>query len=157
MRAHFRGEDVTGCLLFTSTTKPRYRTTRIYGTQAGLEVDLESQLIRFDRATKLPGAFSKVEAPLRQFRESFRNVRRGFRRFLRAECHYFNGMKDMFRRFYGAILDGTGLPVSFDEAVRVTCLMDRMFEECTTQDRHTAEAVTPQPSDVSQRQLQETL
>lgn len=138
LRAHFRGERVTGTLTFTSTTEPRYRTTRILGTQAGMEVDLESQLIRFDRRTRLLGAFSKVEAPLQHLRESFRNVRRGFSRFLRADCHYFNGMKETFRRFYRSILDGTDPPVAFDEALRVTRLMDHMFEQCVVADRFTA-------------------
>jgi predicted dehydrogenase len=134
LRAHFRGENVTGSLLFASTIEPRYRTTRIYGSQAGIEIDLESQIIRFDRQTRLPGAFSKVEAPLRLLGEAMRNVRRGFGRFLRAEGHYFSGMQELFRRFYGAILDGTELPVSYDEALRVTGLMDCMFEQCRPAD-----------------------
>ncbi len=134
LRAHFRGEDVTGSLLFASTIEPRYRTTRIYGTQAGIEIDLESQIIRFDRRTRLPGAFSKVEAPLRLLGEAMRNVRRGFGRFVRAEGHYFSGMRELFCRFYGAILDGTQLPVSYDEVVRVTGLMDSMFAQCRMED-----------------------
>jgi len=130
LRAHFRAETVTGSLLFASTIEPRYRTTRIYGSQAGIEIDLESQIIRFDGQTRLPGAFSRVEAPLRLLGEAMRNVRRGFGRFLRAEGHYFSGMQELFRRFYGAILNGTELPVSYDETVRVTGLMDCMFEQC---------------------------
>ena len=138
LRAHFRGEQVTGSLTFTSTTEPRHRTTRIFGTLASMEVDLESQILRFDRPARLPGAFSKLEVPVRQLRESFGNVRRSFGRFLRAECHYFNGMKEIFRRFYGAILDGTELPVTFDEALRVTRLMDRIFEHCSAESSGTA-------------------
>jgi predicted dehydrogenase len=130
LRAHLRGECVTGSLLFTSSTKPCHRMTRLYGTNGTLEVDLNSQLIRADRVDRFPGAFAKIEVPWRCVRESSRNLVRHLGRFWNGELHYFEGMKRTFLRFYEAILDDGELPVSREEMLRVTEIMDQIFAEC---------------------------
>jgi predicted dehydrogenase len=130
LRAHLRGEDVTGSLLFTSSTKPCHRLTRIYGTNGALEVDVNSQLIRADRVDRYPGAFAKIEAPWRRVCESSANLARNLRRFCKGELHYFEGMKQTFLRFYEAVLEGNEGPVCYDEILRVTEIMDRIFAEC---------------------------
>ncbi len=130
LRAHLRGEDVTGSLLFTSSTKPCHRMARIYGTNGALEVDLNSQLIRADRVDRCPGAFAKIEVPWRQVCESTANLALNVRRFCKGELHYFEGMKQTFLRFYEAVLEGDEGPVSYDEILRVTEVMDRIFAEC---------------------------
>jgi predicted dehydrogenase len=130
LRAHLRGDHVTGCLLFTSSTKPCHRLTRIYGTKGSLEVDLNAQLLRADKATRYPGAFAKIEEPWRRVRESVANLSRNVGRFWNGELHYFEGMKRTFQLFYEAVRDGSESPVSYDEMVRVTQIMDRVFDEC---------------------------
>lgn len=139
LRAHLRGEDITGSLLFTSSTKPCHRMTRIYGTNGALEVDLNSQLIRADRVDRYPGAFAKIEAPWRRVCESSANLARNVRRFCKGELHYFEGMKQTFLRFYEAVLAGDEGPVSYDEILRVTEIMDRIFAECRKGDSERSE------------------
>lgn len=139
LRAHLRGEDVTGSLLFTSSTKPCHRLTRIYGTNGALEVDVNSQLIRADRADRYPGAFAKIEAPWRRVCESSANLARNVRRFCKGELHYFEGMKQTFLRFYEAVLEGDEGPVPYDEILRVTDIMDRIFAECRKGDADRSE------------------
>jgi len=117
-------------LLFTSSTKPCHRLTRIYGTDGALEVDLNSQLIRAEQVGRYPGAFAKIEAPWKHVRDSSRNLARNLRRFWKGELHYFEGMKEMFRQFYEAILEGGECPVSHAEMIRVTRFMDQIFAEC---------------------------
>jgi predicted dehydrogenase len=134
LRANLRGEHVTGSLLFTSSTRPCHRLTRIYGTGGSLEVDLNSQLIRADKVDRYPGAFAKIETPWRCFRESSANLARNLRRFWKGELHYFEGMKQTFLKFYAAVLDGGESPISYDEMVRVTVIMDRIFAECRLDD-----------------------
>lgn len=134
LRANFRGEQVTGSLLFTSSTKPCHRLTRIYGTDGSLEVNLNSQLIRADKIDRYPGAFAKIEAPWRTVRESSANLAKNVRRFWKGELHYFEGMKQTFRKFYEAVLEGGESPISYDEMIRVTSVMDRIFAECRRND-----------------------
>tara|TARA_R110002072_G_scaffold155657_2_gene306085 strand:- start:140283 stop:141464 length:1182 start_codon:yes stop_codon:yes gene_type:complete len=140
LRAHLRGEQVTGSLLFTSSTKPCHRLTRVYGTKGGLEVDLDSQLIRADKRNRYPGAFAKIEEPWRQVRESVANLSRNLCSFWKGELHYFEGMKRTFQLFYEAVRDGSEGPISYDEMIRVTQIMDRIFEECRRSDADRAGA-----------------
>ena len=152
LRAHLRGEKVTGSLLFTSSTKPCHRLTRIYGTEGALEVDLNSQLVRADRVDRYPGAFAKIEAPWRCVRESTRNLARNLSRFWKGELHYFEGMKTTFLKFYEAILEGSDLPVSYEEMIRVTAIMDQLFAECRRGDtERSIEQRRPQHSSTESR------
>ncbi|MDA1248409.1 MAG: Gfo/Idh/MocA family oxidoreductase [Planctomycetota bacterium] len=137
LRANLQGEKVSGSLLFTSTTKPYQRVTRLYGTEAGLEVDLNTQVIRFHQSGRYPGAFAKLEAPYRQLRESCGNLKRSVGRFVRGELHYFEGMKRLFESFYESVREASFRevssvrpPVTHQEAVRVTSIMDRIFKQC---------------------------
>jgi predicted dehydrogenase len=130
LRAQLRGRDVTATLLFLSSTRPMQRISRIYGTQGGLEVDFDSQLIRRSRDRLLPGAFEKLQAPLRHLHEAARNVARNLGRFARSDLHYFAGMKRLFELFYTAILTGGTPPISHAEIQRVTRIMDEIFDCC---------------------------
>lgn len=138
LRVHLRGEEVTGNLLFTSSTKPCHRLTRIYGTEGMLEVDLNSNLIRQDRANRYPGALSRIEVPWRCLRESVGNLALNLGRFWKGDLHYFEGMRRTFLKFYEAILGEGDLPVSEHEMIRVTLLMDRIFDECRRDDAERA-------------------
>ena len=134
LRVHLRGERVTGSLLFTSDCKPRHRLTRVYGTRGTLEVDLNAQVIRRERDAVLPGAFGKLEIPWRQFRESVANLSANLLKFSRSDIHYFAGMRHLFDSFYTAIREGDDCPVPYEEALRVTRLMDEIFTCCRNGD-----------------------
>lgn len=130
LRLNLRGRSVTGTLTFTSNTRPCRRVTRVLGTQGSIEVDLDTQLCRIDCGERFPGAFAKLEAPIRDLFASLRQLARNTSRFLRADFHYFAGMRELFQRFYSAIENGDESPVSYAEALRVTALMDAVFAEC---------------------------
>lgn len=130
LRVQLRGAKTTGSLLFMSTAKPLHRLTRLYGSKGSFEVDLNSQLIRMDRSAKLPGALGRLETPLVECQEVVRNVARNVRRFWRGDFNYFTGMRELFARFYDSISNGSPLPVPYSEVLRVTELMDRIFEDC---------------------------
>lgn len=129
LRVHLRGRDVTGSLVFDTGIEPQ-RITRVYGTQGNLEADLDAQVVRRHRKPGLPGAFGKLEAPWRQWREAGRNLRRNISRFLRSDLHYFAGMGNLFEQFYRSILDDADPPIPYSEMRRVTRIMDGIFDLC---------------------------
>jgi predicted dehydrogenase len=128
---------------------------RIYGTNGSLEVDLNSQLIRADRVDRCPGAFAKIEVPWRQVCESTANLARNVRRFCKGELHYFEGMKQTFLRFYEAVLEGDEGPVSYDEILRVTDVMDRIFAECRRGDSDLVERKRRTRQTMSESQMKD--
>ncbi len=130
LRVELVGRQVTGTVLFSSAVKPRHRLTRVYGTKGTLDVDLNGQVIRLERDASLPGALAKLEVPWRQWREAFGNLRRNVVRFWRGELHYFAGMETLFRLFYESVRSGSEPPVPYDEALRVTRILDAVFASC---------------------------
>ena len=129
LRAHLQGATMTGMLVFDTGIEAQ-RVTRIYGTAGCLEVDLDGQTIRRRQKARLPGAFAKIETPWRQWTEASRNLGRNLLRFARSEIHYFSGMRTLFDTFYQAIGVGGEPPISDAEILRVTQIMDAIFEEC---------------------------
>jgi predicted dehydrogenase len=130
LRATLKGQKTTANLVFTSSSRPVQRVARIYGTLGGIEVDLDSQIIRRMAATHLPGAFAKLEAPAQQLMEAARAMGRSIVRFAKSDIHYFAGMNRLFRDFYDSILRHSPPPIAPAEIRRVTDLMDQIFNQC---------------------------
>ena len=120
----------TGMLVSSCAARPVQRVVRVHGTKASVEVDFDARLVRHYAGLRWPGPFAKIEGPWRQAREARRHVRRALRRFLKNELHYFAGMRNMFDRFYRAILENGEPPVPYSEICRVTDIMDRIFAAC---------------------------
>ena len=130
LRVQLWDGEVTGTLLFTSRVKPNCRTTRLYGESGTIDLDFDAQVLRVTKPAATPGAFEKLERPTRQLFEAAGNVARNSWRFLKGDIHYFHGMRNLFAAFYGSILDGTAPPIAYEEMLRVTDIMDRVFAEC---------------------------
>lgn len=131
--ADLQGTAVTGSLTF-HTQITAQRVTRIYGTRGGFDVDFDTQIIRRHGSASLPGAFAKLEASFRQWREATRNFGRNILRFARSDIHYFAGMRRLFEQFYQSILINGPDPIAPHEIIRVTRWMDEMFEQCRERD-----------------------
>lgn len=133
LRVMMKGERVTANLLFSSWARPIMRVARVYGTRKMVEVDLEGRVLRISRPGKLPGPFAKIEAPIRQLKEAAMSLGQNIIRLLRSDLQYFAGMKCLFEKFYKAIVNGNAPPVPYSEIVRVTAIMDRVIQECKTE------------------------
>ncbi|MCA8998466.1 MAG: Gfo/Idh/MocA family oxidoreductase [Planctomycetaceae bacterium] len=133
LSVQMQGTKQTGSLTF-STDLPHQRITRVYGTDGTLDLDFDAQTLRLSRRTKLPGAFAKLEAPFQQFRNSCWNLRHNMWRFLKADIHYFAGMKTLFEEYYAHVQGRGPIPIEPDEIHRVALLMDRIFEHCRSRD-----------------------
>jgi predicted dehydrogenase len=129
LRASLWGGEVSGNLIFTSQARPAQRVVRVFGTEQIAEIDFDGQTIRRARPPRWPGAFARLESPARHWLEAGRAFWRNAWRFARSDLHYFAGMRELFRRFYASI-GGDPAPISPDEIVRVTALMDTIFARC---------------------------
>jgi hypothetical protein len=124
------GANVSAHLLFTTRSRARARVARVYGSRRWADIDLDAQTLYLQSAPRLPGPFGKLEAPWLTLRQSARAFRRNLWRFMRSDLHYFSGMGTLFRRFYSAIRSGGPPPIPYDEIVRITNIMDRLFMVC---------------------------
>lgn len=127
---HIRGKTVTGTLIFSTSLAPQ-RITRVYGNKAALEVDMDAQSVVRTAPPELPGAFGKFDAPWRRRREHRKAFWRNVSRFVRSDIHYFGGMGALFSRFHDCVRNpGTPWPVSAEDMLRVTRVMDEIFAVC---------------------------
>jgi len=131
----FQGTRQSGSLT-VSTYMPPQRLTRIYGTRGMVDIDFDTQTLRWNRLTQLPGAFGKLEAPWQHVRNAGWNLMNNLRRFARSEIHYFAGMKTLLEQFYAAIQGQAPHPIPHHDTYRVTRLMDRIFEHCRIDEQH---------------------
>jgi predicted dehydrogenase len=131
LRVALRGTSVTANVTLLSRAKPTQRLVRIYGTRAGLEVDFESGIVRSIRNAQLPGAFGRIEMPIRQTLEAAKHTARAITRFVRSDLHYFAGMRNLFTALYTAARTGSPPPIPYDEIQRVANIMDAIFHQAS--------------------------
>ncbi|MEO5740449.1 MAG: Gfo/Idh/MocA family oxidoreductase [Vicinamibacterales bacterium] len=129
LRVALRGTSVTAHITLLSRGKPAQRVVRIYGTRAGHEVDFESGIIRHIRSAQLPGAFGRIETPMRQALEGAKHTARAVTRFFRSDLHYFAGMRNLVTAFYAAVHTGGTPPIPYNEIQRVANIMDAIFQQ----------------------------
>ncbi|MFT3879995.1 MAG: Gfo/Idh/MocA family oxidoreductase [Gemmatales bacterium] len=129
LHMHLQGKEATGTLTFL-TRIPAQRVTRVYGEKGWLQVDLDAQSIQIYRPARLPGAFAKIDLTWRAARQSSRRSWWNLWRFMKADLHYFAGMRTLFERFYESIQDGTPPPITTQEIRQHAWLMDEMVRVC---------------------------
>jgi predicted dehydrogenase len=130
LRALVRGARTTGSIVFSSAMRPVQRITRVLGTRGSIEIDFEARTVSRCAAAALPGAFAKIELPLRSACAATQNFGVNVVRFCRSELQYFAGMRSLFDRFYAAIATRTAPPISHHDALRITELTEAIFNAC---------------------------
>jgi predicted dehydrogenase len=134
LQLHLRGTECTGTLSFL-TRIPSQRITRLYGEKAWLEVDLDAQSLLLHRHARLPGAFAKIDLTWAAAKQARHRSWWNLWRFVKADLHYFAGMKHLFECFYSAIRDGSEPPISLAEIRQHAWLMDEIIRVCQREAR----------------------
>ena len=130
LRVMLQGEQCTASVLFSSRARPAQKVARVYGTRACVEINLDAQTLRVERAASLRGPFMKLQLSYAQLKEARRGFRWNVRRFLRSDIQFFGGMKRLFELFYASILEQQTPPILPHDIRRVTIIMDDIFRAC---------------------------
>jgi predicted dehydrogenase len=129
LRVLVRGEHVSAYIALMTQARPVRRVVRLYGTADSMEIDFDAGLVRRIGSSALPGAFGRIEAPVRQALEAARSSGRALRKFARSEIQYFAGMRALFQALYDAIRTGGAPPIPYSEIQRVANIMDAIFQQ----------------------------
>jgi predicted dehydrogenase len=129
LRVLVRGEHVSAYIALLTRARPVRRVVRLYGTANTVEIDFEAGLARRIGSSALPGAFGRIEAPVRQTLEAARSSGRALGKFARSEIQYFAGMRALFQALYDAIRAGGPPPIPYAEIQRVANIMDAIFQQ----------------------------
>lgn len=129
LRISLYGEKISANILFSAKIKPVGIYLDVYGTEAMAHYNLYARTLIFNKGASLPGPFEKVHWARNYYKEAKREYKTNLKNLIRANLHYFDGMKILTERFYKAIQNGTELPVPMSEAVEETKIIEDIFQQ----------------------------
>jgi len=132
IRAILVSGRTTANLLFSCRARPVQTYIAAYGTRCAAIASLDSRTLRITSGANMPGPFAKVQWAAHDAKESTRELYYHCKNMLFAKLHYFEGMRELFRQFYGAVEGKQAMPIPMSEALRVTAVMDAIIHECKT-------------------------
>jgi len=127
LRIMLRGTEASGYATFSSHTRPLMHRFTVFGSKNTAHLDFIASYITFESAPKLPGALARLAFPFDQARQYLLQGGRNLVRFAKSEYQYFAGLNFLVSAFYDSIVRDQPVPISYDEILRVSRLMDEVF------------------------------
>jgi predicted dehydrogenase len=122
-------DDTTAYFTFSSQMHPGLHQFKVYGQKNGLMLDEDQQVLIRLKGTRYKSYVEKFLPSLVLAGEYAGNCVRNARRFLARDFHMKSGMKYLIEAFYGSILRGEPLPIEYREILRVSRIMDDIFQQ----------------------------
>ncbi len=129
LRVVIRGEKVSAYATLCSHARPVGHFLRLYGSRNTVHVDYNARTVVLDADQTLPSALGRIFPPFGQSRRYFGQGMRSVKQFARNQFHYFAGMNTLIGLFYDSIRNNTPVPIPYQEMLRVSWIMDRIFEQ----------------------------
>lgn len=126
---------VSAFATFSAHAMPTAHMLRVYGTKDTVEVDYNLRTMMLAGQQQFPSALGRLFPPFVQSGRWFRAGVRNIGAFRRSEFGYFAGMRELISRFYRSILENGPLPIDYDEILRVSLWMDRVFAQVRQTER----------------------
>jgi predicted dehydrogenase len=122
-------QRLTAYFTFSSQMRPCLHQFRIYGPENGLMLDEDHQsLVRLE-GRRLKSYAEKFLSPVRLGMQHVSSAAWNVRTFLVSDFHMKSGMKCLTESFYHSITDQAPLPISYEEILRVSRMMDSIFRQ----------------------------
>jgi predicted dehydrogenase len=130
LRVIISDEDrVTAYFTFSSQMRPAIHEFRIYGTQNGLILDQDHEILLRLRGARRSSYADKFIPPLSFAKQHLSNLAANGRLFLRRDFHMKSGMKHLIESFYRSITEGVPVPIPEREILLTTRIMDSIFAQ----------------------------
>jgi predicted dehydrogenase len=122
-------QRTTAYFTFSSQMRPSIHDFRIYGTENGLALDHDHDILLRLRGTKFKSYADKFIPPVSFAKQHLGNLVHNVRLFLANDFHMDSGMKYLIEAFYRSICDGAPPPISYREILLVSRIMDVIFKQ----------------------------
>jgi predicted dehydrogenase len=129
LRVIIRGSRTSAYATFSSHARPIGQTLRVYGTKNTAFVDFVARTVVLERKQTFPAAIGRLFPSFLTAKDYFRQGLRNVNSFRHARFHYFEGMRYLLSEFYSCIENNTAPPIAYEEILRVSSMMDRIFEQ----------------------------
>ena len=122
-------DGTTAYFTFSSQMKPSIHEFRIYGTQNGLILNQDHEILLQLRGAKYKSYADKFIPPLGLVKQHFTNLAGNARLFLAMDFHMDSGMKYLIESFYRSIREKLPVPIPYPEILRTARIMDAIFSQ----------------------------
>lgn len=127
LRVMIRGEKVSAYATFCSHARPLANFVRVYGTKQTVYADWNNRIVVLEPDQTLPSAIGRLAPAYIQARRHLRQANHNLATFAKSQFHFFAGLNRLLTLFYDSIRNGTPVPISYDEMLRISAWMDRIF------------------------------
>jgi predicted dehydrogenase len=124
LRFLLAGEAVSGYGLISAHARPVGHYLRVHGTRNTISVNYETRAVTLESAQVYPSALGRLLPAFDQARQFRRTAWRNVGQFMRADFHYFEGMRNLLRQFHACIRSDGPPPIPYEEIRRVTQIID---------------------------------
>lgn len=129
LRVTIQGAGTSAYATFCASARPVGQTLRVYGTRNTAHVDFNARTLVLERKQSFPSALGRLGPP---FQVAGGYLRQGLRNaglFRRHRFHFFDGMRTLLSRFYACIENDTDPPIAYEDILRVSSIMERIFAQ----------------------------
>jgi len=129
LRVIIYDDCTTAYFTFSSQISPMIRQLRVYGPENSLIVDdMHQTLIKICR-TDYKSYLNRFIPPIIYAKQYFANFRNNSKQFIKRNFHFDSGRKYLIESFYRSVLKDTPLPISYEEILITSRIMDSIFEQ----------------------------
>lgn len=130
LRVIISDEDrTTAYFTFSSQMKPCIHQLRVYGSQNGLTLDEDYDVLLKLRGKKYKSFADKFIPPVQFAKQYLENLATNIKLFLISDFHIDSGMKYLMQSFYSAIQNDSAVPIPYREILLTARIMDEIFEQ----------------------------
>jgi predicted dehydrogenase len=136
LRVMMRGAQVSAYATFCAHARPVGQTLRVYGTENTAHVDYNARTVVLERKQAFPSALGRLFPPFLVAKDYLRQGLRNVNRFSHARFHFFDGMNRLLNEFYLCIERDSSPPIAYEEILRVSAMMERIFQQVYPEVNH---------------------
>jgi predicted dehydrogenase len=129
LRVIVRGAQTSAYATFSAHARPIGHSLRVYGTKNTAFVDFAARTVVLERKQTFPSALGRLVPPFLVAKDYLRQGLRNANSFSHARFHYFDGMRRLLSEFYLSIERDSPPPIAYDQILRVSAMMERIFEQ----------------------------
>ena len=132
LRVMILGKECTASLMLSCRACPEQLRLVLQGTRAQAEANLYARTVHYTERPSVLTPISKVRWAYEDMHSAVGELSRQLRRFAAGQLDYFDGLRELVRRFYLAVEGRGGMPVCVEDVRRVTAIIDDIFRQSKT-------------------------
>jgi len=129
LRVVIRGAQTSAYATFSAHARPVGQTLRFYGTKNTAHVDYAARTVVLERKQSFPSSLGRLFPPFLVAKDYLRQGLTNMNSFRHARFHFFEGMHRLLSEFYLSIEQDSPPPIAYAEILRVSSMMERIFDQ----------------------------